>query len=183
MSDSHVRGSRHETSCNLIMKVISLGLETRSAFLHLSLTPGHSPTSSFDTSVWYNSLVPNHCCTRHLLIQKYLGEGQRPGNKTICIGGVRLMCGDNSTGQVTFLARMISFEGMNSIFTIATMDETINNSQWTSNDRLCMMIVLCTWVNSAGLCTSLSRFHLHQNQQHQKPSVPIKVGSAQKICQ
>ena len=31
------------------------------------------------------------------------------------IGGIRLMCGnDNSTGQVVFLARMISFDGMNS---------------------------------------------------------------------
>lgn len=31
------------------------------------------------------------------------------------IGGIRLMCGNNnSTGQVVFLARMISFDGMNS---------------------------------------------------------------------
>ena len=58
------------------------------------------------------------------------------------IRGMRLVCrNDNSAGQVIFLARIISFDGMTALiftFTIATMgtDKTINNSQWSSDDSL-----------------------------------------------
>ena len=42
------------------------------------------------------------------------------------IGGVRLVCGDNnSTGQVIFLARMISFDGVNSTDLLSQLQQWV----------------------------------------------------------
>ena len=80
------RGARDKTSCNLTMRVISLGLGTRPAFLPHSFIPWPFPQLQvliacnmwskwwLHTQALYytsGSLIPNHCRTQYLPIQKY----------------------------------------------------------------------------------------------------------------
>ena len=61
------------------------------------------------------------------------------------IGGIRLICGnDNSTGQVVFLARMISFDGVNSTDLLPILQQWVQTRPTIIVKRVPMTVSTCS---------------------------------------